>query len=71
MLTRIPSHYDATEEHYYRNDAAMQDAMVHKVSFAFKEKEDTSMVISQKRKSCIVNLLVGRLSSKKAESILY
>lgn len=55
MLTRILSHYDATEKHYHCNDAAMQDAMVHKVSFDFKEKEDTSMCISQKRKSCIVN----------------
>lgn len=54
MLTRIPSHYDATEKLYYCNDAAMRDAMVHKISFDFKEKEDTSMVISQKRKSCIV-----------------
>lgn len=38
MLTRIPSHYDATQKHYYRDDPAMQDAMAHKVSFDFKEK---------------------------------
>lgn len=32
------SHYDTTKEHYYHDDPAMQDAMVHKVSFHFKEK---------------------------------
>lgn len=38
MLTRIPSHYDATKKHYYRDDPAMQDVMAHKVPFDFKEK---------------------------------